>query len=263
MASDILLARSLPVYLPNGLLDRLRASLGGRAVLSCASLDALVAAATDADARAVVIDPVLCGPLDRLSDTLCDALGRHVPIVLYTTQVSPVSIRLCFAGARAGAHHLLLAGIDDDVIRLRTVFDGLLCVINTEAVVEQLDGRLALLPPRLASAVRRLFVEAIVPDLDDLAASSYMSKRSVDRWLQRAGLAPPKRFLGAARLIRAHGVLAAGEMSLARAARHAGFSSPRSLALHARTLVGVSPAALRALHADQLHERVALRLREA
>lgn len=250
----------VPAYLPAGLLDRLRASLDSGTVLACASVSALIAAAVAAHAHIVIVDPVLCGSADSFSHTLSHALGRCVPIVLYTHATS-TAVRPCFAWAGAGASHLLLAGIDDDAPRLRTFVDALTSNRKTEAFVHRLDERLVLVPAPLASAVRRLFVDfSTVPDLDALAMSCYMNRRSVDRWLQRAGLASPKQFLGAARLIRAHEVLACGEMNLARAATRAGFSSVRSLACHTRALLDAPASALRALCVDELYERVAWRL---
>jgi AraC-like DNA-binding protein len=252
----------VPAYLPGCLLDRLQATLGGGAVLPCASTDALVTVTAAANPRAVVIDPVLCGQADTLTCTLSESLGRRVPVVLYT-HPSPTSIRLCFGWARAGALHLVLAGVDDDATRLHAIFDALVGTPHVEALVARLDEHLALVPTSLASAVRGLFMEqGAVPPLDALAASSFMTRRSVDRWLRRAGLAPPKRFLGAARLVRTYDALAAGETSISRAARRAGFHSERSLVLHARALLDAAPSVLRTLQTEELHERIARRLCE-
>lgn len=252
----------IPAYLPRCLLERLQVTLGRGAVLACASADALVATTAETNPRAVVIDPVLYGPANALPSTLSSAAGRSVPVVLYT-HGTPKSTGLCFGWARAGALHLVLAGADDDATQIHGIFDTLGSAARGDALLARLDERFALVPSSLANAMRALFTdERATLKLDVLAASSFMTRRTVMRWLQRAGLASPKRFLGAARLLRMHDAIVAGETNIARAARRAGFHSERSLVLHARTLLDASPTALRTMPADELHERIAQRLRE-
>ena len=255
-ATENCLAYSIVAYVPKCLLDRLYATLGAAAVLSCPSVDALVSASERAPVSAVVIDPVLCRPPDTQASVLAPSFTRGTPVILYT-HASPTSIRTCFEWARAGAVQLVIAGSDDEPLHLRELLTPPRTCAADGIFVDKLAEHLHAVPRRLADAVCQLFTSAdISPDLDSLVADAFMTHRSVDRWLRRAGLAPPKHFVGAARLLRAHSIFARGETCLARAARYGGFSSERSFARYARVLVSLSPSSLRTLHSRDVHERV-------
>ncbi|MDQ2666279.1 MAG: hypothetical protein M3Z05_09735 [Gemmatimonadota bacterium] len=226
----------------------------------CASVDELVAGARETAVGAILLDPALYADAALQAHALSNARRHRLPIVLYTHD-SPATSALCFKWARAGAGHLFLAAVDDDAARMRAVFGALL----HGRIAAVLDECFMQLPVALARTLRGIFDDddGAALDLDQLASSSNMTRRSVIRCLQRAQLAPPKRFLGAARLLRTHRILLAGEQNLAIAAMRAGFSSNRSLVLNARTLLEAGPATLRTLPSDELHQRVAKRLREA
>ncbi len=250
----------LLVHLPPCLTRRLQGALCASAEMrTCGSVDELIAGARETAVGAIVLDPALYGDAALQAHALSDASRHRLPIVLYTHD-SPATSALCFTWARAGAGHLFLAAVDDDAARMRAVFDALL----HGRIAGSLDECIVQLPVALARALRSIFEDdAAVLDLDALASSSNMTRRSVMRCLQRAQLAPPKRFLGAARLLRTHRILAAGEKNLAIAATRAGFSSNRSLVMNAHALLEAGPATLRTLPIDELHQRVAKRLREA
>lgn len=252
---------SIVAYVPTCLLKRLHATFGASAVLACQSMDALVVASERAPVSAVVLDPTLCSPLDMQGHSLPPVLARSTPVVLYT-HASPSSIKLCFEWARAGAVQLVLAGIDDESAYLRELLTTPLSGTTDGVFINRLTTHLGAVPHRLASAVCRLFTSAdSTSDLDALVAVAFMTHRSVDRWLRRAGLAPPKHFVGAAKLLRAHRAFASGETCLARAARRGGFASERTFARQSRALLGVSPSALRAIDSRDVHERVLRALR--
>lgn len=252
--------RPLVVHLPPCLTRRLHVALGGLvSLLARQRTDGLKSDAGSAEIGALVVDPAQFIGAGIPASLLADASLMRVPIVLYTHNTQE-SAPLCFAWARAGAGHLFLADVDDDAGRLRDVFNALL----HGKIAGGLDKRLAELPPSLGRALQGMLEDRTpVLSMDALAACANMTRRSVIRCLQRERLAPPKRFLSAARLIRTHRILAAGERNLAIAATRAGFSSERALRHSARVLLQAGPAALRILSVDDLHRRVADRLREA
>lgn len=255
---DVGVERRVAVLLPDRLTVRLTAAVGAGSVVRCESVGALVGAARAACVGAAVLDPTCCGAegADAWSDDM------EVPLLLYA-EMTPTAMQAAFAWARRGAGRLLLAGIDDQPVRLRE----LLTELPRAGVVADVEAALAdalrTLPPRLAQLARKVLHDpSWVGDVSAFAESTGLTPRSVDRWLARAGLAPPKRLLAAARVLHMYAALAHGERSLARAAQHAGFTSARSVTRQLRCLLGVRPSALRAMRPAELSARLTSRLRE-
>lgn len=244
--------------LPPELLKHLRASLGPDVVIACDTLERLVTTVGVSGSVIVAVDPSLCPPAREFPRELSETLGASVVIVLYT-QPSMRSARICFAWGCAGVSRLVLSGIDDSPGELCDAFDAAgKKVDDGEPLVECLQHPLTLVPSPLAMAIRRLFSDhSTTVDRDALVGMACMSRRSVDRWLARTGIASLGRLLGAARLLRAHRAVGLGGSTLERAAAMAGFSSERSLALHMRTLLGETPSALRRLSTPEISERLA------
>jgi AraC-like DNA-binding protein len=105
------------------------------------------------------------------------------------------------------------------------------------------------MPAALRAAVVAMFVQ---PDAADtphrLAARAGITRRSLDRWVARSGLASARLLVAAPKLLVAYGQLRRPDVSVASVAARVGYGSPRSLERQCEALLGVRPAALR----DQL-----------
>ena len=249
--------RRVAAFLSDRLAARLTAAVGAGAVVRCTSVAALVGLARAACVVAVMLDPACCGEegVDAWSADV------EVPLFLYA-EMTPAAMQAAFAWARRGAGHLLLAGSDDQPLRLQRLLTTLPHVGVVVQVEAALEDALRTLPPPLAHVVRRVLHDsAWVCDVSTFARRTRLTPRSVDRWLARAGLAPPKRLLAAARVLHMYAAVSHGERSLARAAQHAGFTSARSVSRQLRCLLGVRPSALRAMRPAEMSAGLAACLR--
>ena len=126
-------------------------------------------------------------------------------------------------------------------------------------VLATLAGRIERLPHVLQRATVPLFCSVPVPRwADDIAQQADVPRRSVDRWMYRAGLSGTAAVLDVARLARTWVPLVAGRMTQGEVAVRNGYCRMRMLAVHARRIVGVSPAYFGTrLSADEFVNRLA------
>jgi transcriptional regulator GlxA family with amidase domain len=110
-----------------------------------------------------------------------------------------------------------------------------------ERLVSGVGAPFDVLPPELVEAIRFAFVRPDrVRSVEDLAASARTTRRSLDRWLARAGVASARTLLSCARATAAYHLIAVGNVQKRRAAALAGYSSARSLARGLRDVAGLS-----------------------
>ena len=165
---------------------------------------ALEAAVRSHPTDVVVVDP-------RDGGTPCiDEFGAllvkypSLPVVVYTS-LSPESMRASVELAKYGIQHVVLRGYDDEPRRFRTLLDRLPAYVLSEQVLASLSARLDGAPQPLRRAVERLFRSPHgFHDVRDLALAAGMTRRSLDRWLDRTGIAPGKMLVVGARMLRAY-----------------------------------------------------------
>jgi len=89
-----------------------------------------------------------------------------------------------------------------------------------------------------------------------------MNRRTLDRWLDRAGFAPARTILLGARLLRAYQFLRDPGSKLEDVTRKVGYGSPRMFARQVREVTGLTPSGLRRItHPPELVDQVAAMLR--
>ncbi len=217
----------------------------------------LLAAVSKTRVDAVVVDPAILDETDwsRLKPLLADP---DVPVLLYST-LDQMTVHRIVAASAIGVHEVMLRGIDDDAAAIRRRLESLRRPPPPARVMARIADRLAGLPANLQGVTVPLFCEGPFPRwADDVARAAAAPRRSMDRWMQRAGLAGTATLLDVARLARVWVPLVEGGMSPAEVARRCGYVRSRALAVHSRRVVGVSPALLGAiLSPDEFVDRLA------
>jgi AraC-like DNA-binding protein len=151
-----------------------------------------------------VLDPMANGK-DR-SDAILAVLEEFpsVPVVLYT-QLSPEMLQATVALARAGVRHVVLFRFDDSHQRFLELLESQPGSAMVQMLLRELATPLLVLGAGLKHGIERMFGApghfGVVPDL---ARSAKVSKRTIYRSFKTAGLASPRKFLHAARLLRAY-----------------------------------------------------------
>ena len=226
----------------------------------------LVAVATWSDLgqvfRGRVVDVVVLEPAPVSPDELAPLLrllASHpaVPVIVYTS-VSPAAMRVTVELARRGVHHVVFRGIDDAPGRFRALMQDLADTTWRSALWPWVAVRMAQVPAPLERAVRELFnAPNRFGDVSDLAAASGLTRRTVERWLTRAGIASPKLLVVSARVERAHHIMRSSSADVATVAERVGYPSPRLFARQVALVAGVPPTAFRAaISSEELFARL-------
>ena len=207
--------------------------------------ESLAAAVRSHPTDVVVVDPRDAGGM-RVEE-LGSLLGRYpsLPVVVYT-MLSPEAMRASVELAKYGVQHVVLRGYDDEPRRFRTLLERLPAYALSEQVLTGLAARLDGAPPSLLRAVERLFRSPhAFHDVQDLAVAAGMTRRSLDRWLDRTGVAPAKMLVIGARLLRAYHYMRDPGYLLEDVAAKLGYPTPRLFARQMRLATGLMPSAVR------------------
>lgn len=199
---------------------------------------------------ALVLDPALIADND-----VEDLLGRirrdRLPTTLYVPMTG-ASVTRGFALYQAASMEIVFENPDRSVGQLAaTALASNHCSYAT-MLLEALQPALAQLPAALSRAIAQLFSEPATGSLEALARRAALSRRSLDRWLDRAGIESPRLLLAAPRFIRALTLARETELSTRRIAYLCGYSSARRLRTHTRDLTGMTWAELEGSPEPQL-----------
>jgi AraC-like DNA-binding protein len=236
-------------YVPSQPLAQLRRAFPAPHNVSNASTwDALVSHIRDRQCDVAIVDPCTGGEHlapERLNDLASVVTPPSaIPVVGYVS-VTAAGMRAVQSLVRLGAAEIVIRGVDDATDALATVVH--------RAVAAGVAGRLMqcagipfeALPPRVAAALEIMFNR---PDqlrsVGDLALAAKTTRRSLDRWLARAGLSSARTLLSCARANAAFHLLTAGRVRRAEAASLLGYASPRSLTRELHAVTGYSASAI-------------------
>lgn len=209
----------------------------------------------------IVVDPLAQG--GAAVDEIVALSRRHpsIPVVVYTG-FSPASMRATVELANHGLTEVVLRGYDDEPPRFAALLAQQTTVDLSEELVRLLAEPLALLPPPVAEALRRVLRRpASVATGDALARSAGVSRSTLYRSLDEAGLAAPKTFLRAARLLRAYVYLSDSSLNVADVAARVGYATKDRLRIRVRSAFGVRTRHLRRVRPDALVQTLAAMLR--
>jgi AraC-like DNA-binding protein len=235
----------IAAYLPDQLLRPFRAVVRGvHAVHDVMGLSELEGALRFYPIDVAIIDPQLVG-LDSLP-ALVAVLARHssVHVIAYTT-VSPDAVRAHGVLAAHGYRHLMLRGFDDSPEAIRTLLDALPADTLTELLLPMIDELLRKVPPSLAHAIEELLrAPHTIASVDELARTAVMSRRTFDRALERAGVAPGWMIVRVARVVRAYHYLRTARASVRDVASKLGYATERGFANEVHIVSGFLPSSL-------------------
>jgi AraC-like DNA-binding protein len=226
------------------------------------SVTAAVHAVRSREYDALVLDPGAPGE-DDFARLLPVLRQTKVPVILFTTLTSASAHRIVQA-AELGAHELVLRDAEDAVTLLAHRFDALVEPSAPALLLSHVARRFLRFPDRLQIAAVALFGNGTLPRwVDGLAHASGVARRTVDRWMERAGIDGAATLLDAARLARVWEPAVDEHLSTAEIAERCGYARSRLLVAHARRMVGCSPAEFRdRLTTKQFAERLAKKLLE-
>jgi len=235
------------------LLTRLRAVVDGTdvVVLPVATWPAVVDAVREQPVDVVVVDPCAdSGPAPADAITAIRALRMAAPVlsVLVYTGVSAESMRAMQSLYDFGVRHMILEGFDDHPRRFRDRLAEFRVPGLEERVlswiVPLLTGSDA--PPRLADALTRLFRDPVdFRDSEDFARAAGLSRRHLNRWLEKVGLASARTMVMAARVLRGYQYAQNPGFSTGDIAQRLRYPDWRVFHEHVRAITGRTPAAWR------------------
>lgn len=180
---------------------------------------------------------------------------RSVPAILYAAYTRD-GLRAVLPLARSGAHQVIFRGFDDTRERLRALLDEVAASLLGERMLEVLLPRLAAVgaPEEVVHAVGRLYrAPQAFRTVHQLAAITGRQRGQLDRWMQKAELAPTKVVMLAARVSWAYHYLRAPGNRFKTLALRLGYPDSVGLGRHVKWMTGMTPSQLRRdVGADEL-----------
>lgn len=216
-----------------------------------------------AGSTCIVIDPT------RLDETQLEAATALLqaaprPVVIHPP-LTPDGVRIGLALARDVSGLLAFQAAEED---FELLVQSILAAVHPSDATILLDAlmpRLAVVPVKLRDAIVAMFTSDLgVVSPQALARRAVMSRRSVDRWLERAGITSTRLLVAAPPLLRALRLLRETSISFRRIARAAGYTSVRRFHDQAMALTQLTPTELRAgtVPLGEVLERIATTLQD-
>jgi AraC-like DNA-binding protein len=259
-------------YLPPSSLAQLRRAFPPpHGVHSFETWEELTRAVTAGGADVIVVDPCAgtggnagtarqpaLGRVERLAVARLNTPG--IPIVGYVS-VTAIAIHAVHALVQTCGAEVVVRGLDDGADTFYALLQRIGAGSSARSLVGALGFPFSPLPADVAAGVELLFRRPDrVRSVTDLAKAAATTRRTLDRWLARAGLASARTLLVCARANAAFHLLAAGGMRPSRAAVLLGYPSPRALAREIHSVTGYPPSTI-AKGADAEEFQAALRSR--
>lgn len=189
---------------------------------------------------AVVIDPSVLSDAEWLQVRIA-LHSSTVPVLVYAPLL-PCAIGRVLVLSAHGSLDVMFRGVDDDPATVRHRLATLGRPEPPARVLGTLAARIEQLPAPLQGATMPLFCAGHVPRwADEMAHRANVPRRSMDRWMSRAGLAGTAALLDTARLAHVWAPLVEHKVALGDVAQQHGYRRVRMLAVHARRIVGISP----------------------
>jgi AraC-like DNA-binding protein len=159
---------------------------------------------------------------------------RSVPTILYAAHTRD-GLRAVLPLARSGVHQVVFRGFDDTRERLRALLEVILprlVSVGAPAEVVQAVARLYRAPPAFRT-------------VHQLATVAGRQRGQLDRWMLKAGLAPTKVVMLAARVAWTYHYLRAPGNRFKTLALRLGYPDVVGLGRHVKWMTGMTPTELR------------------
>ena len=198
------------------------------------------------------------GRLSALTHAM--ALVPSIPVIGYVS-VTACAIRVVQALVRSGAPEIVIRGVDDSRDALAGAIHRAVATCGWGSVVSAVEALLRALPFPVATAIQAAFTHPErVRAVSDLATAARMTRRSLDRWLARAGFSSARTVLSCARANAAFHLLAGGSTRVAEAALLVGYSSSRSLTRELSAIAGCPASEVTRVSRDTFAATIGRRL---
>ncbi len=232
--------------LPAPLASRLRVALESEHALTVVhDWSELVEAVRLRPIDAVVLDPRAEGTIETDEVRRLIAHYPTLPVVVYTL-LTPEVLRATVELANLGIRHLILRGFDDEPRRVRELLERLPAQQLSDIALQGLASHLDAAPPMLRRAIAKLFdAPHMFRNVEDLARAAGMTRRNLDRSLDRLGLASARMLILGARLTRAVHYMRDPGYLLDDITKKLGYGSARVFARQVRAATGLTPTKLR------------------
>jgi AraC-like DNA-binding protein len=251
----------IAAFLQPSLLANLSVVVGGRhRILAADSWDQLSLRIRSEPIDLAVLDP--SGSGEVRSDAILDVLDEFpsVPVILYT-QLAPATIQPTISLARAGVRHVVLFRYDDDPKRFLELIESEPGAAFAQMLLQRLEVPLRLVGPNLRRGIERMFgAPGHFVTIPDLARTAIVSTRTIYRKFNEAGFASPRKFLVAARLLRAYAYMREPGNTLESAGEKLGYDSG-SFRRQVRIFFNTTPNLIRRhMPPEEFVERLAVQL---
>ena len=164
--------------------------------------------------------------------------GPRAPVIGYVA-VTAAAIRATHALTKLGASDVLIRGMDDGPAALSAALRSVVASTAANRLLRVASGAMASLPVAVARGVGEAFEHPErFHSVTQLAQASASTRRSLDRWLARVGMAPARTLLACARTHAAFNLLATGHVRVGAAAAQLGYPSTRALSRELHALTG-------------------------
>ena len=195
---------------------------------------------------ALIVDPALLEPHELT--VLLGSLSATPKAAIAYASLSPRGVEGALDFARHSTALVAFQNLEEDVTALARTLIGVADPAFTNGVLDGLQPRLRLLPPTIAAAAISLFLHEPVPGTPNtLARRARVARRSVDRWLDRAGIVSTRLLVLAPTMLRAITLLQQTTLSMRRVAHLAGYSVLRRMNDHAAEFTDMTPSELRTM----------------
>jgi hypothetical protein len=198
------------------------------------------------DQDGIVLDPTTVNgaELEHLRSMI--AARRSMPLVIYTAPTAE-ALRACVALARATSYHLVVASDPNAEIRLRRSVRSFPADRFVHRFVHRLRWAIDRLPGPLRLQIERLFhTPRAIRGVAELSAASGIDARSIERWMDRVGLAAPKKVIIGAHMVWVCYYARETAIPTSEICRRIGIASPRTLRAQLQIAASTSLAVLRA-----------------
>ena len=183
-----------------------------------------------------------------------------IPVIGYVS-VTASAIRVVQTLVRSGAPEIVIRGVDDSGDALAGAIHRAVATCGWGGVASAIEGPMQALPGPIATAIQAAFTHPQqVRSVADLAVAARMTRRSLDRWLARAGFCPARTVLSCARVNAAFYLLAGGSVRVAEAAAMVGSASSRALTRELGTISGRRASEATRIARDAFAATIAQRL---
>ena len=180
---------------------------------------------------------------------------RSVPTILYSAHTRD-GLRAVLPLARSGVHQVVFRGFDDTRERLRALLDQVAVSLLGERLLDVILPRLVAVgaPAEVVQAVARLYrAPPAFRTVHQLATVAGRQRGQLDRWMLKAGLAPTKVVILAARVAWTYHYLRAPGNRFKTLALRLGYPDVVGLGRHVKWMTGMTPTQLRrSVGADEL-----------